>query len=253
MITSPSGVSRTYNLYAEAVAGSGVTNPFYPGASANALAIDNLAVIPPATLPSTQQYTKFLNISAFNGGTLSMDPSMMTLIMDMSVISAPSNSAIWPTPIAPALGWIDPRTNAAFTNWGGSLNVGTPNNAGALQNVTTGELLFGWVGSDQTWIGYNASLTDKFINTAANTNKVSGQDFAEITFTSPDATAPASVTVTADIDGKWVTTLATQFGNGTYSAVMTEYQWTQSGVIDLSLQVANPSAALKFTVDIARA
>ena len=245
VITSPSGVSRAYNLYAEAVAGSGVVNPYYPGAAANALAIDNLAQIPTATLPSTQQYTKSLNISAFNGGTLSMDPTMMKLIMDMSIIGAGSNSATWPKAVAPALGTLDGTT---FSNWGGSTNVGTPNDPTALTNVTSGELAFGWVGSDQTWIGYNASLTQKFINNYSN--KVSGQDFAEITFTSSDAAAPASVTATADIDGKWATSTATQFGNGTYQAIMTEYQWTKSGVLDLTKQVANPSSALTFTVDI---
>jgi hypothetical protein len=240
-LTNPvTGATRTYNLYAEATAGLGLTNPYYPGAPAGALAIDNLAQIPAATLPSTQQHTKSLNIAAFNGGTLSMDPLLLSLITDWSVISAGSNSATWPAPLTPVLGTLDGTT---FSNWGGSTNLNTPNTG--LNNVTSGELAIGWMGSDMTWVGYNASQSVNVIG--SYTNKVSGLDVTQLVFTAASGTAPAPITATADIDGKW-TTAATQFGNGTYSAVMTEYLATDTA---FATPVNNASAALNFTVNIA--
>lgn len=240
-LTNPvTGATRTYNLYAEATAGSGLTNPYYPGAAAGALAIDNLAQIPAATLPSTQQYTKSLNISAFNGGTLSMDPAMLSLITDWSIISAGSNSATWPAPLTPVLGTFDGTT---FSNWGGSTNLNTPNTG--LGAVTSGSLAIGWMGSDMTWVGYNASQSVNVIG--AYTNKMSGLDVAQITFASTGAfTSHTPMTATADIDGKW-TSIAGQFGNGTYSATMLEYLATDS---DFTTPVANASSALAFTVAI---
>lgn len=243
-ITNAAGTtSRIYNLYADAVAGAGLLNPYYNQGGvdqAGSLALDGLAQIPAATLPATQQYTTSLNIAAFNGGTLSMDPSLLSLITDWSIISAGSNAATWPAPLTPVLGTLDGTT---FSNWGGSTNLNTPNTG--LNNVTSGELAIGWTGSDMTWIGYNASRSVNVIG--GYTNKVSGLDVAQIVFTATSGTAPAPITATADIDGKW-TTAATQFGNGTYSAVMSEYLPTDT---EFATPVNNASAALSFTVNIA--
>lgn len=236
--------SRTYNLYANAVAGTGLLNPYYNQGGVNqagSLALDGLAQVPAATLPATQQYTTSLNIAAFNGGTLSMDPSLLSLITNFSIISAASNSATWPAPLTPVLGTLDGTT---FSNWGGSTNLNTPNTG--LNNVTSGELAIGWMGSDMTWVGYNASQSVNVIG--AYTNKVSGLDVAQLVFTAGSGVAPAPIAATADIDGKW-TTAATQFGNGTYSAVMTEYLPTDTA---FATPVNNSSAPLTFTVNIAQ-
>jgi hypothetical protein len=245
-ITNAAGTtSRTYNLYANAVAGTGLLNPYYNQGGvdqAGSLAIDGLAQIPAATLPATQQYTTSLNIAAFNGGTLSMDPSLLSLITDWSVISAASNSATWPAPLAPVLGTLDGET---FSNWGGSTNLNTPNTG--LSNVTAGELAFGWMGSDMTWVGYNASQSTPINVIGGYTNKVSGLDVAQLVFTASSGTAPGAATATADIDGKWMSA-AVQFGNGTYSAVMSEYLPTDTS---FATPVNNASAALNFTVSIA--
>jgi len=55
-----------------------------------------------------------------------------------------------------------------------------------------------------------------------DTNKVSSLNVAQIAFSSSGVTWHAPISVAADIDGKWMTS-ASSFGNGTYSATMTEY------------------------------
>lgn len=235
-------ISRTFNLYANAVAGTGLLNPYYDQGGVDqsgSLAIDGLAQIPAATLPSTQQYTTSLNIAAFNGGTLSMDPGLMTLITDWSVISNGSNAATWPQPLAPVLGTL---SGGDFTNWGGSETLNTPNSQ--LNAVTTGSLVLGWTGSDMDWIGYNVSQTTPIQVISGYTNKVSGLDVALIKFT---GTAHNPISVQADIDGKWVMATPSQFGNGTYTATMTEYL---AGDTSFTTPIANTSAALTFTVNI---
>ncbi|WP_422000097.1 hypothetical protein [Reyranella sp.] len=236
--------TRTFNLYADAVAGTGLLNPYYDQGGVDqsgSLALDGLAQIPAATLPATQQYTTSLTIAAFNGGTLSMDPNLMTLITDASVITNSTNSATWPKPLAPVLGTLSGDT---FTNWGGSENYTTANTAAALGAVTAGNLAIGWMGSDMNWVGYNAAHAGGAIQVIGSyTNKVSGLDVALITFT---GTAHNAISAHADIDGKWVTA-ASQFGNGTYTATMTEYL---SGDTTFKTPVANASSPLTFTVDI---
>lgn len=239
---SNSSATRTYNLYANAVAGTGVLNPYYDQGGVNqagSLALDGLAQIPAATLPATQQYTTSLQIAAFNGGTMSMDPLLLSWITDSSIYS--STPGVWMTPAVPVLGTL---TNDAFANWGGSTNAGTPN--ASLGDVTSGSLAIGWYGSDSTWIGYNASNGNNVIG--SYTNKTMGLDVALVTFsTASGFTAHNPIAVNADIDGKW-TSAATQFGNGTYQAWMTEYLSSDSG---FTTPVALQSLPLTFTVDLA--
>ena len=249
--------SRTYNLYANALAGSGLLNPYYDQGGvdqAGSLAIDGLAQIPAATLPATVQYTTSLNIAAFNGGTLSMDPALLALITDPSVISNASNSGTWPTTasiVAPVLGTVSDTT---FTNWTGSTpaySYSVPNSE--LTDVTNGSLSFGWMGADQQWIGFNANhmngtTLDPIQVVGGYTNKVSGLDVALLTFSSTGPyTSHAPVSVQADIDGKWFTA-ATPLSNGQYSVSMTEYLASDTG---FTTPVANPSSALQFTVNVA--
>lgn len=244
IVVTNSSATRTYNLYANAVAGTGVLNPYYDQGGVNqagSLALDGLAQIPAATLPVTQQYTTSLQIAAFNGGTMSMDPLLLSWITDSSIYS--STPGIWMTPATPVLGTLT-GTDDAFANWGGSTIAGTPN--AALNDVTSGSLAIGWYGSDQTWIGYNASVSNNVIG--GYTNKVMGLDVALVSFSSASGfTAHNPIVVNADIDGKW-TSAAAQFGNGTYQAVMTEYQASDT---DYSTPVALTSAPLTFTVNMA--
>jgi hypothetical protein len=244
IVVTNSSATRTYNLYADAVAGTGVLNPYYDQGGVNqagSLALDGLAQIPAATLPVTQQYTTSLQIAAFNGGTMSMDPLLLSWITDSSIYS--STPGIWMTPATPVLGTLT-GTDDAFANWGGSTNAGTPN--ASLGDVISGSLAIGWYGSDSTWIGYNASISNNVIG--GYTNKVMGLDVALVTFSSASGyTAHNPIVVNADIDGKW-TSAASQFGNGTYQAVMTEYQ---SSDTDYSTPVALTSSPLIFTVNMA--
>lgn len=242
IVVTNSAATRTYNLYADAVAGTGVLNPYYNQGGvdqAGSLALDGLAQIPTATLPGSEQYTTSLQIAAFNGGTMSMDPLLLTWITDSSIYS--STPGIWMTPDAPVLGTLT-GTDDAFANWGGSTNA-TPN--ASLSDVTSGSLAIGWEGSDSTWIGYNASVSNNVI--ASYTNKVMGLDVALVSFSSASGfTAHNPIVVNADIDGKW-TSAASQFGNGTYQAVMTEYQASDT---DYSTPVALTSSPLTFTVNM---
>ena len=245
VVVTNSSATRTYNLYADAVAGTGVLNPYYNQGGVNqagSLALDGLAQIPAATLPASQQYATSLQIAAFNGGTMSMDPLLLSWITDSSIYS--STPGIWMTPATPVLGTLT-GTGDAFANWGGSTTVGTPN--AALGDVTSGSLAIGWYGSDSTWIGYNAWSGNKTV-IGSYTNKVMGLDVALVTFSSASGyTTHNPVVVNADIDGKW-TSAATQFGNGTYQAVMTEYQASDTA---FSTPVALTSSPLTFTVDMA--
>lgn len=250
---SHGGTLRTYNMYMDAVAGSGILNPQFQGNPPGSIAFDNLAALPAVLGPN--QYLTSVNVGLFNGGTVSMDPALLELVTDSAIISAPSNSGIWPnsgpwpTPNAPVLGTLSGTT---FTNWttGGatpSYSYNTPNSN--LDAVTTGDLAFGWWGADQQWVGYNAyNAGGKAIEVINGyTNKVSGSDVAVLTFSSTGPYASHHpITATADIDGKWVTA-ATAFGNGTYSATMTEYLASDTSFVT---PVANPSSALEFTVAV---
>ena len=93
-----------------------------------------------------------------------------------------------------------------------------------------GHLAFGWNGADAA-AGNDIS---------AYTNKIGALDIAHVVF--GGYAAPPPVTGAADIDGNWVTHLA-QFGNGTYTATITD-------LLPDGTPVSNPSAAQQFTVDI---
>lgn len=244
IVVTNSSATRTYNLYANAVAGTGVLNPYYDQGGvdqAGSLALDGLAQIPAATLPVTQQYTTSLQIAAFNGGTMSMDPLLLTWITDSSIYS--STPGIWPTPLAPVLGTLT-GTGDAFANWGGSTNPLTPNTS--LGDVTDGSLAIGWYGSDTTWIGYNASVGNANV-IGGYTNKVMGLDVAQITFSTQGYSPHNAITVAADIDGKWAMSAASQFSNGTYYATMAEYLASDT---DYATPVAVQSSPLIFTVSL---
>lgn len=227
-------VSREYNMYLDAVAGSGILNPQYTGVDqSKAIAVDDLASV---TGAGTSQYLTSLNLGLFNGGTVSMDPALMSQITDSTIIAGNSTTFFLP-PSAPVLGY---QPSGVFVNWGGSNHLGAPNTN--LNDVTTASLMFGWQGADSAWVTYDAvNGTGSAISTY--TNKIGALNSAHISFltgsglTGHDPMKP----VAADIDGKWVTSLG-QFSNGTYHAVLTEF----SG----NTPVNNPSSFLAFTVNV---
>lgn len=234
-------ISRTYNIYMNGLAGSGILNPNYvaPGINqAGSIAIDGLASY--TGMDTSDRYLTDTNLTfnMFNGGTLSMDPRLLELITDLSIIQA--NPGVWLAPMAPVLGTL---ASSTFSNWGGSTTLGTPN--ANLTDVTDGTLAFGWFASDQAWLDYNAENGQGGV-IGGFTNKIGALNTAQISFlTGTGLTAHTPITAVADIDGKW-TTGAAAFGNGSYSAVLTEFLGNGTAV-----QVGNQSAALNFTVELA--
>ncbi len=241
---SQSGVSRTYNMYMEAAANSGILNPQYPN-QAGSIALDNLASLP-AVLP-TSQYLTSVNVGLFNGGTVSLDPALLSYIGDAAVQAA--NPGLWPTPNAPVLGLVTGSVpDATFTNWttGGTTpayELNMPNSG--LNSVSTANLAFGWWGADQQWVGFNAynggdgAAPIQVIG--GYTNKVYGSDLVKLTFTSTSGFTPAPLPLAADIDGKWIVPVS-GFTSGNYTVTMTEY------LADGVTQVGPSTAALSFTV-----
>jgi hypothetical protein len=233
------GVSRTYNIYLNAVQG-GILNPSYVATGINQagdIAIDGLASFTGGDI--TDQTITNLTFNMFNGGTLSMDPSLLAQITDMTVIAG--NPGVWIPPTVPVLGTL---SGGAFTGWGAVPGQGEPNSN--LSNVSlgqTGDLAFGWFGADQNFLT-QAVLAGQGKVFGSYTNKIGGQNIAQISFLEGTGLAShATMTAFADIDGKWVTGGAS-FGSGTYHAVLTEFQ-SYDGQ-----QVNNPSAFLEFTVNI---
>jgi hypothetical protein len=239
--TAHNPISRTYNIYMNGLAGSGILNPNYvaPGINqAGSIAIDGLATYVGADV--SDRYltgTGALSFNMFNGNTLSMDPRLLEQITDLTVIQA--NSSVWLTPVAPVLGTV---SNSTFKNWNSSATQGTPNSH--LTDVTDGSLAFGWYAADQAWLDYNAEHGHGGV-IANYTNKIGALNTAQISFlTGSGLTAHAPITAVADIDGKW-TTAEAAFSNGAYSAVLTEFLGNGT-----SVQVGNQGAALNFTVNL---
>lgn len=239
--TEHNPISRTYNIYMNGLAGSGILNPNYvaPGVNqAGSIAIDGLASYVGSDV--SDQYltgTGGLSFNMFNGNSLSMDPRLLELITDLTIIQ--NNPVVWQAPVAPVLGTL---SNTVFSNWGGSTTPGTPN--ADLTDVTGGSLAFGWYASDQSWLNYNVENGQGGV-IANLTNKIGALNTAQISFlTGAGLTAHAPITAVADIDGKWTTAAAT-FSNGSYSAVLTEFLGNGTAV-----QVGNQSTALNFTVEL---
>lgn len=235
-----SGISRKYNIYLNAVQG-GILNPTYVASGVNQagnIAIDGLATFTGSD--TTDQTITNLTFNMFNGGTLSMDPSLLAQITDMTVIS--NNQSIWIPPSVPVLGTL---SAGAFTGWGALPGQGEPNSN--LANVTldqSGDLAFGWFGADQNFLTQTVLAGEGKVF-GSYTNKIGGQNIAQISFLEGTGLAShAAMTAFADIDGEWATGGAS-FGNGTYHAVLTEFQSYGS-----QLQVNNASTFLEFTVNI---
>lgn len=219
-ITVGSGANaKTFNLYATTdPTGHLFLNPSHAG-QAGDIQIDGLASI---TGPNpSSATTNTFSINFFNG----LDSSLLTRLTDQSIINNPGNGS-FPTPQAPVVGTL-------------SGNVFKQSAAPGANNPTiaAGTLAFGWNGADST--AHN--------NVSVYTNKIAALDLAHVSLVSNSGSAaPTAVNGTADIDGNWVTT-ATQFGNGNYTAHMTEYL---AGDSQFSTPVAKTSAALTFTVSM---
>ncbi len=236
--------TRSYNMYMEGLAGSGILNPQYTG-QANAIAVDNLASLAP--FDASQPYMNPINIGLL-GSTSSMDPALVRLITDSSIINNAANSGIWLTPSKPVVGTL---MDGDFTNAGGSDVLGAQTQA-ALDNVTTkdGSIYFGWQGADSEWISYNAfNGPDTFLKSYSN--KVSGLSWVKISF-DDSATHHATIHIQADVDGRWSTigtTDDTTFSSNKYIATMTEYAATDTA---MEHPIAVTSTPVTFTADVAK-
>ena len=208
IVVGSGGMAKTFNLYATG-ANSGFVNPA-SGFSPQAIQVDGLAVVQ-AGAYTTAEVTNFnVNLSA----------GLPSWLLARNTNSATGGFL---TPQAPVVGMM----SGGLFDQLAAPNANNP-------TVNHGHLAFGWKGADSA-AGNNVSTY---------TNKISALDVAHVVFAGSGA--PVPVTGVADIDGNWISQVA-KFGNGTYTAIMTEFLPT-----DMAFQtpVSNASAPQQFTVSI---
>jgi hypothetical protein len=221
-ITVGSGAAaKTFDLYVTSESTGGnpayaFVNPAQPG-HATAIQIDGLATVS-ATAGNATVGTFTAN---FLGASYSLDPSLLTRVTDQTIINDPQNGS-FPQPDAPVVGMLKSGVFAQLAAPGSN-----------DPTVSSGALAFGWNGADST----------QHNDVAKYTNKIAALDVAHVVFTG--SAAPAPLHGVADLDGNWTTTHAAQFGDGTYTATMTEFL---KGDLTFSTPVEKASAVQAFVV-----
>ena len=227
---------KTFNLYAT----TGTNGQFVnPAGDPTAAQVDGLATVTATAGPATVP-TFTVN---FLGSSFGLDASLLTRLMDETAINDPTNGS-FPQPWAPAIGSVsgDVFTQLAPTQTQPAVTPPTPPPPPVpIPTLSTAGLAFGWIGET------TAPTPTITADIAAFTNKTAALDVAHVVFASTDASAiPAPVTGAADLDGNWFTSNA-QFGNGNYTATMTEYLSGDTGFLH---PVAKSSFAETFVVSL---
>lgn len=209
IVVGSGALAKTFNLYATTNASGEFVNPA-SGFSPQAVQVDGLGIV------QAGAYTT-AGVTNFNVNLAQGLPSWL-----LARNTDPATASFL-TPDAPVVGKMS----------GGQFDQLAPPGADD-PTVSNAHLVFGWNGADST-AGNNVSTY---------TNKISALDVAHVVFSG--AGAPVPVNGVADIDGDWFTKVA-KFGNGTYTAVMTEYL---AGDTAFATPVSNASASQQFTVSI---
>ncbi len=244
---------KTFNLY-ETVSGGSILNPAYTGAGAvsSAISIDGLAAV---TGTGTGQFITSsggMSISFQNGGTNTLDPSLMAVV-PLAGASLPNTA--YAAPLAPLVGLRPGYTSGAGAPFHEAYDAWS---AGPSVTVYNGGLVFGWKGADSAALQQQTATSNYYVS--AYTNKINGGDVARLVFTATGgSTLPTSglsssgtgsstvyyATATADTDGVWATGTPIQFTNGTYTVQMQEFLPSDS---TFQSALNNPSAVQSFTV-----
>lgn len=247
--------AKTFNLYITTNSnGSGrpdavqFVNPSFPGQSA-AIQIDGLGTV--AGPNTTAQYVNTFPINLMNGNGYGLDPSLLTQITDSSVINDPQNGTFL-TPYAPLLGTLSAagvftQSYAPYQPPAPPTGPGSDPNANyhaPPQTVTSGAIAFGWDGADEAYVAAQAALATPNNFVKAYTNKIGALNVAQLTFSG----SPQLIHIKADLDGNWASKTSAQFGSGTYTVTMKEFDATDTGFLH---PLSKTSNGQQFTVSLA--
>ncbi|XWN32681.1 MAG: calcium-binding protein [Devosia sp.] len=221
------GEEKTFNLYAD-VSNSGFINPRV-GGNPGAIAVDGLAQI---ALPDVEDPTiNTFTVNFIYQSTNTIDPKAIRH-------KTRAEDAGAPLPDAPVAG----------TLTGDDFNALAGQTSQSENTITTNaaSIAFGWTGlNNLTPDPTSPPPAESWI--AGYTNKVGGENFAQIDVSASGMSGLPSLTAAADLDGQWQTS-AHAFGNGTYTFTMSEYRFSDT---QLSEPIGKQSNALTLTVDIA--
>lgn len=213
-----------------------------------AIQIDGLGTV--AGPNTTQQYVGTFPINLMNGSGYGLDSSLLTQITNATIIDDPNNG-IYPTPFVPLLGTLSGSTfTQAYDPYqppAATTAVPIPPYVPPAQTVSIGSIAFGWDGADSAYVQEQAALATPNYFVHGYTNKIGALNVARLVFEG-GTTAPAPVSVAADLDGNWLTPLVAGFSSGTtYTVTMTEYAATDTAFQN---PLAKTSHAQTFTVSL---
>lgn len=239
IVVGTGAAAKTFNLY-QTVDSAGILNPAYTS-QGGFIAIDGLAAI---TGTGAGQYitaTSGMTISFFQGGTNTLDPSLLNTVSGTLV------------PWAPLVGMRPGYTSSDGAPFLQSYEVWNAQTSGTTtpQTVYNGALVFGWNGSDQAALQQQTAAGNYYVS--AYTNKTFGSSYAKLTFSAVSGgggTLPTEILsnggylmAQADVDGNWATSVPVSFTNGTYTVQMQEF--ADSG---LTSALNSASVVQSFTV-----
>jgi hypothetical protein len=210
---------KTFDLYSTTTGTGNAAQFVNPAETPTAVQIDGLANVTATAGPaSVGTYT--VN---FLGTSYALDASLLMRVIDPSIINNAQNAS-FPTATAPVIGSL---ASGSFVQFATPGTQEPP--------IQTGELAFGWNGADAAARNDVSKYTNKVAALDWVDVKVLGQPLIHIT------------AAQADIEGTW-TTVATQFGQGTYRVVFNEYDGDPSHTS--SHIVAKTSAQQEFVVNM---
>jgi autotransporter passenger strand-loop-strand repeat protein len=239
IVIGTGAAAKTFNWYVTVDSAGNILNPAYTG-QGGSIAIDGLAAI---TGTGTGQYVTAANggmtISFFQGGTNTLDPSLLTTVSGTLL------------PWAPLVGMRPGYTTSDGAPFLQSYEVWSAQTSGTTtpQTVYNGALVFGWNGSDQAALQQQTAASNFYV--ASYTNKIFGSSYAKLTFSALSGGALPSEIVSnggylvaqADADGNWASSVPVSFANGTYTVQMQEF--ADSG---LTSALNSASVVQSFTV-----
>lgn len=231
--------AKAFNFYMTVDSAGNILNPAYSG-QGGSIAIDGLAAITGTGTSAYINAVSGMTISFFQGGTNTLDPSLLTTVSGSTLL-----------PWAPLVGMRPGYTSSDGAPFLQSYEVWSAQTSGTTtpQTVYNGALVFGWNGSDQAALQQQTASSNYYV--ASYTNKIFASSYAKLTFSALSGGALPSEIVSnggylvaqADADGNWATSLPVSFTNGAYTVHMQEF--ADSG---LTSALNNASVVQNFTV-----